>query len=346
MAGDADLSFGQVAIKAGLLRDQDVRAALAEQATLRGKGQAATIGEICQRRQLLTSRQVQRILLAQEFYRMRQADELLAAILEKEGVVGADELRVALDEQMELYTSEDRIPQPLGEILIGMGIVDAERLTEIQERRKELRPASSDKRTDMVPAVGTPVQVARPKGWLVVELGLGEGKVFPIAGKALLGRQSTNDIPVDDPRASRQHAQIWHDPSDDRLYVLDLNSPNGTFLNGMQIRGQAPLSPDDRLQIGDTIFCFTDVEPERPQSGPSPFVRPGIPMQRKSPTIHEGMRAVTDAIPLGAVVPEAQVPDLSREVKSQLKQLVDMRLTGQIGQLEYDRRRRELLERL
>ena len=34
------------------------------------------------------------------------------------------------------------------------------------------------------------------------------------------------------------------------------------------------------------------------------------------------------------------------EVKSQLKQLVDQRLTGKIGQEEYDRRRRELLDRL
>lgn len=346
MAGDPDLSFGQVAIKAGLLQERQVRAVLAEQARLRGKGQAATIGELCQRMQLLTSRQVQRILLAQEFYRMRHADELLAAILERERLVGSDEIRMALDEQMEMYLSEDRIPQPLGQILVGMGILDEQKLAEIRERRLELRPAGSDKRTDVVPAVGAPAKPVHPQGWLVVELGLDEGKVYPIAGKALLGRQPTNDVAVDDPRASRQHAQIWHDPSDDRLYILDLNTPNGTFLNGMPIRGQAPLSPEDRVQIGDTVFRFTDAEPVKPQSGPSPFVRPGIPSSRKSPTLHEGLRAVTDAIPLGAVAPDTQGPEISREVKARLKQLVDLRLTGKIDQAEYDRRRGELLQQL
>lgn len=346
MAGDPDLSFGQVAIKAGLLREKDVRLALADQAELRAKGQAFTIGEICQRRKLLTSRQVQRILLAQEFYRMRQADELLAAILEKEGAVSHDEVQIALDEQVTMYQSDDRVPQPLGEILVGMGVLDAARLEEVKKRRKELAPSGSDKRTDMVPAVGAP-RPARPAGWLVVELGLEEGKAWPIAGKALLGRQPANDVPVDDPRASRQHAQVWHDMIEGRVFILDLNTPNGTLLNGEPLRGQAALSPDDRIQIGDTVFRFTDCEPARPRPEPQAPGR-GIPFQRKSPTLHEGLRAVTDAIPLSAVVPDGTPGDtkvVPRELKAQLKHLVDLRLTGRLTQEEFDQRRRELLDR-
>jgi hypothetical protein len=49
---------------------------------------------------------------------------------------------------------------------------------------------------------------------------------------------------------------------------------------------------------------------------------------------------------LGAVVSESPIPDLGREVKTQLKQLVDQRLTGKITQEEFERLRSELLERL
>lgn len=347
MANDPDLSFGQVAIKAGLLREKDVRLALADQAAFRGKGQAFTIGEICQRRKLLTSRQVQRILLAQEFYRMRQADELLAAILEKEGAVPAEEIRIALDEQMQLYNDEQRMPLPIGDILIGMGTLTAERLAEVQGRRAELKDDSSDKKTDMVPAVSARPLSHAAKGWIVVEAGPGAGRAFPIWGKVLIGRQPSNEVPIDDPQSSRQHAQIYFDPSDQTLYLLDLNSPNGTLLNGMRIRGQAPLKRGDKVRIGNTILRLEEREPG---SAESPAPRAGIPMIRKAMTVVSDLAAVgAEAIPLSAVVSDAPPRDpasLPREVKVQLRQLVDLRLTEQIDQAEFDRRRAEILKQL
>ncbi len=350
MANDPDLSFGQVAIKAGLLRDKDVRVALADQAALRGKGQAFTIGEICQRRKLLTSRQVQRILMAQEFYRMRQADELLAAILEKEAVVPADEVRIALDEQMQLYNDEQRMPLPIGEILIGMGVLTSEGLAEVQGRRAELKGDTSDRKTDIVPAVGASASSRTAKGWLVVERGAGAGKAFPIGGKVLIGRQPSNEGPIDDPTPPRQHAQVYFDPSDQNLYVLDLNSPNGTLLNGMRIRGQAPLKPGDKIRIGSTILRFEDREPD---SAKAPVPPTRIPTIRKAMTVVQDLVAVategSEAIPLSAVVSDAPPRDpssLPREVKIQLRQLVDLRLTEQIDQAEFDRRRAEILKQL
>jgi pSer/pThr/pTyr-binding forkhead associated (FHA) protein len=48
---------------------------------------------------------------------------------------------------------------------------------------------------------------------------------------------------------SRRHASISHD-ADGRLVVEDLGSTNGTFVNGSQVDGLAPVSFGDELQVG------------------------------------------------------------------------------------------------
>ena len=77
----------------------------------------------------------------------------------------------------------------------------------------------------------------------------------PVPGTALsldaittLGRDVNNSIVVDDPFASAEHAILtfrgrgW--------YVEDLESTNGTYVNGTRIEAVSPLTFGDEVQIG------------------------------------------------------------------------------------------------
>jgi transcriptional regulator with GAF, ATPase, and Fis domain len=75
-----------------------------------------------------------------------------------------------------------------------------------------------------------------------------------------IGRDLSNDIRLEDPTVSSHHCCIrW----DDGEYVLiDLNSMNGSFVNG-KAANQAHLEHGDEIVVGSTRFCFLldDVRP-------------------------------------------------------------------------------------
>lgn len=87
----------------------------------------------------------------------------------------------------------------------------------------------------------------------------GRAKVLPIPSLPLVfGRDDALPIPLDDPQISRRHCQL--DANDEKSFrVQDLNSTNGTLLNGRKVtRGVA--TDGDRIKIGDTILEFVKVE--------------------------------------------------------------------------------------
>jgi hypothetical protein len=98
---------------------------------------------------------------------------------------------------------------------------------------------------------GTP---ARKSVRLVVERSpsLEEGNAFQLnSAPVTLGRGGQNDLVLDgDEFASARHARI--EVRGDGVWVQDLDSTNGTYVNGSRVAGAQRLDPGDVLRVGET----------------------------------------------------------------------------------------------
>jgi hypothetical protein len=95
-----------------------------------------------------------------------------------------------------------------------------------------------------------------PDGWLVAERGGGleRDQRFDLIGGLSIGRSKEADVRIDDRYASSIHARVFS--REGRFYVEDMNSTNGTLLNGATLQGEAELIDGDTVEIGDTVFRF------------------------------------------------------------------------------------------
>ncbi|MCB2156032.1 SpoIIE family protein phosphatase [bacterium] len=92
---------------------------------------------------------------------------------------------------------------------------------------------------------------------LTIQNGPDKDTVHQITGQRLtLGRSVNNDIQIVDRRMSRTHAEIYF--HDDKFYVRDMGSKNGTLLNGVQVEESTQLHNGDTVQVGDTGLTFED----------------------------------------------------------------------------------------
>jgi len=98
----------------------------------------------------------------------------------------------------------------------------------------------------------------RGSGRLVVvsspSLKPGEGRMLNSA-PVTVGRGSQNDLALDgDDYASAKHARI--EPRRDGVWVEDIGSTNGTFLNGIKLTRARKLTPGDVVRVGETELRF------------------------------------------------------------------------------------------
>src|SRR5205809_1010545 len=138
----------------------------------------------------------------------------------------------------------------------------------------------------------------RPLASLLVRSGTLKGQRLlvrtPVAN---IGRADYNDLVVPDPSVSTSHAKLQRREG---VWVLaDLDSTNGTFVDGEQVKGEAPLAPGATVRLGDVQLVFEPSDdalsiakgggtqmlrtphstalnaPPRPASPPSRTVAPG-----------------------------------------------------------------------
>lgn len=166
-------------------------------------------------------------------------------------------------------------PEPEGEDTLGRTIVSSSR-----ENREESwdKVMEGDLGPTIVSPEGRPVRrlgigdtvVFSPRvlgegfGFLVVRSGQRAGDIFKLnRPRNIIGRDRDAQVFIDDPHSSAKHASIRCEKlsgSEKAEFVLrDMDSENGTLVNGTRINSETILKDGDIIQIGKTDLVFKSV---------------------------------------------------------------------------------------
>ena len=120
----------------------------------------------------------------------------------------------------------------------------------------ELTPAAAAPATAGPPAATGPRGTTAPARIKVVDPPDKRGRAFDLADEVTIGRASGCQIALEDDKAvSQLHARLFR--RDGRLYLEDLGSTNGTYLNAKKVGGPVALARGDRVQVGRTVLEVT-----------------------------------------------------------------------------------------
>lgn len=82
------------------------------------------------------------------------------------------------------------------------------------------------------------------------------GRTVELGNESIIGREKSNNVYIDDPRASRQHAKITKEP-DGSFLLVDMGSRNGIIVNNEKV-SRRKLIDKDRIVIGRTTLIYSE----------------------------------------------------------------------------------------
>lgn len=95
---------------------------------------------------------------------------------------------------------------------------------------------------------------------LIVRQGPVPGQVFELTKNEIsIGRDISNDIVINEAEVSRRHARLIQEG--DRYKIEDLNSTNGTYIDGQRLIGPHILAIGEIIMFGDNVGTVFDGEP-------------------------------------------------------------------------------------
>ena len=116
---------------------------------------------------------------------------------------------------------------------------------------------------------------------LLVLRGVDGSEEWPVEEEVLIGRDPSCDVHVSDRQVSRRHATVRR--SADGYVVIDHDSKNGTWLNGVRITGSSRLRDGDEISIAARVkLFFVDAE----ATAPIVFSSHGLRMDAATLTVH------------------------------------------------------------
>jgi pSer/pThr/pTyr-binding forkhead associated (FHA) protein len=95
-----------------------------------------------------------------------------------------------------------------------------------------------------------------------------EPVTITLGNEAVIGREKSNGIYINDERASRQHAKIAKEP-DGSYLLVDMGSRNGMIVNGARV-SRRKLVDKDRIVIGRTTLIYNESTPAPAQASAQP----------------------------------------------------------------------------
>lgn len=164
----------------------------------------------------------------------------------------------------------------------------------------------------------------RPRYALRFISGKYQGGEFPLRmnREIIIGRSSDLDMVLVEDMVSRRHAKIT--TTDGEIYIQDMGSTNGTFVNGEKIAGRARLTEGDRILVGTSIIKVVGTDGDNGQSEAEARRRLEAGAQRQS----------TAGRPMSGVIEEIPLPDLLQLLSTSRKSGVLTIVTpGQVGKI-------------
>ena len=168
------------------------------------------------------------------------------------------------------------------EDILGLGSVELE----VVDPKREQRPA---------PAAASESEDKSTTGWALKSNHTAlSNRVFPIKAETVIGRSNDCDITLAAAHLSRRHVKL--SIQEGLLYVKDLGSANGTYLNGKRVVGEERVRRGDELRFDTLSFGVigpaqdmdkTTVRPiptikpqaqgQQPKAAPKPAAKPSTP---------------------------------------------------------------------
>ncbi len=128
----------------------------------------------------------------------------------------------------------------------------------------------------------------RPTASLIVRRGAEVGRTYALrADSTVIGRVEGATLVIEDSQISRSHAKIsW---VAGQYVIQDLNSTNGTLVNGVRITAPQPLANGDSIGVGQTLLAFQVTAPGAPAPGQTgrPRTKPTLLPTRQAKFTHD-----------------------------------------------------------
>jgi FHA domain len=135
---------------------------------------------------------------------------------------------------------------------------------------------------------------------------------IPAGFDQVLGRDASADVTVPDPAVSRRHARIYRGA--DAVWMEDLGSTNGTYINGDRLTVPYRLRDGDEIKLGNTQAIFHDASsaPDATEVIAVPGVRPSpVPSEVGRPPREDPPEVASrpDPVPAEVVAVNTRPPD-------------------------------------
>ena len=130
---------------------------------------------------------------------------------------------------------------------------------------------------------------------LAVTSGPNAGQRYELGVLTVIGRYPFCDIQLDMSNVSREHARIVN--KDGTFTIEDLNSQNGTFVNGQRLTARSQLKHNDRINIYQVALLFIDESAigEETREGTSPECSAPQETRLRGPNVVEAVDATSDS---------------------------------------------------